>query len=874
MGHIRKGFLACFIFLLFVGTSLGNSFYVDATADASGDGTSWEQAKKTIQAGVDLAIDGDTVWVADGIYFLDIPVVITNGILVKSVSGPESATVDGDGVTSCFNLGDAACVISGFRIANGVTNYTTEGDDTPGNGGGVACSGTQPIVTNCVLIGNRAGTYGGGMYMGTAVDCVFRDNTARKGGGQFGGTAWNCTFMANSAGTGGGGMAGGTAFDSVFLENTTVYYGGGVADGLASNCSFEANSGGFGGGMYAGVADRCVFRFNRAKSGGGIEQGEANYSVFSANEVLFSGGGMSGGAANHCTFSGNKAQYGGGMSSGTASNSILWHNQADLTGANLYGTLAAYCCSPDVVDGADGCITNNPRLVTDSHIGGTSPCIAAGQVLSVAGVDIDGEAWAIPPSMGCDEYHGPESMVEPVFMSLQGATNFATGFPIEFQVTIQGQAAASMVDFGDGASATNILGCISHQWSDPGDYAIVLSAMNGAMPDYARCTQNVHVVSSDESMIYVSPNGTAQNDGSSWMSSKGTIQGGVDSQGVLGGVVMVSNGTYSVGSAIAVAKGVRIKSLLGAASTMVDGNGSSRCFDLGSSQCSIDGFTIQNGYTLSSGGGVFCSGCVPEILNCVLIGNQAKYDGGALHGGRAENCLFVGNRAKGGGAIKLGIAQNCTFSGNAATYGEAVYVGRLINCIAWPDSVSGNPLATSACCFSDPIFGNTNAGDYGLCVDSPWIDAGIETFSTQTKDVAGNPRIFGSSIDLGAYEFPFTRNAPVAVPTRWMAEHGFDGDFDALDDQDNDGMFTWEEYVAGTHPSDPSSLFRVGITGSTSRQVVSWFPSIAGRKYLVQGTDNLMDGFENLMEVDFALGSWTNNMLDQQGFIRIYAELE
>ncbi|WP_372806613.1 choice-of-anchor Q domain-containing protein [Pontiella sp.] len=872
--HQWKRVFGCSVFLFVVGASLGDSFFVDATADGTGDGSSWEQAKKTIQAGVDLAMDGDTVWVADGIYFMATPVVITNGIHLESVGGPESTTVNGDGASSCFILGNSTCVVSGFCIANGVTNYTTEGSDIAGNGGGVACSGTQPVVTNCVFVGNRAATYGGGMYMGTARNCVFRDNTAQKGGGQFGGTAWNCTFIANTASDGGGGRASGSAFDCTFSENSTVYYGGGMAGGLASNCCFEANSAGFGGGMYAGVANRCFFRFNQANSGGGIEQGKASSSVFSANQALFGGGGMSGGEATQCTFSGNRAHYGGGMRSGTVSNSILWHNYAELSGTDLYGTLATYCCSPDVVHGVDGCITNNPQLVTDSHIGGTSPCISAGQASSVVDVDIDGEAWAIPPSMGCDEYVGHEPMGEPVFLSLQGATNFATGYAIEFQVVIQGVASESMVDFGDGASATNILGRISHQWRDPGDYAVVLSVMNGAMAGYARCTQSVHVVSSDESMVYVSPHGSAQNDGCSWLSAKGTIQGGVDAQGVLGGVIMVGNGTYLVGSAIKVAKGVRIKSAAGAESTIIDGNGASRCFDLGSSTCSIDGFTIQNGYTISSGGGVFCYGCVPEILNCVLIGNYAKYSGGALYGGRAENCLFVENASKAGGAQRSGIAQNCTFSGNVATSGEAVFVGRLSNCISWPDSVSGNPLVTNACCFNDPIFGSTNTGDYGLTAESPCIDAGIAAFSTQVEDLAGSPRIFGGSIDLGAFEFPVTRNTPVAVPTQWMVEHGFSGDSDALDDQDEDGMITWEEYVAGTLPSDPESFFRVGIAGDATRYVVSWFPSITGRKYFVQGTDNLMDSFHTLVEVDFTDGSWTNNMLDPLGFVRIQVELE
>ena len=48
----------------------------------------------------------------------------------------------------------------------------------------------------------------------------------------------------------------------------------------------------------------------------------------------------------------------------------------------------------------------------------TSPCRGAGSAVYATGVDIDGEAWASPPSMGCDEYHSGATGPLAVFVGL------------------------------------------------------------------------------------------------------------------------------------------------------------------------------------------------------------------------------------------------------------------------------------------------------------------------------------------------------------------------------------------------------------------------------------------------------------------------
>jgi hypothetical protein len=71
------------------------------------------------------------------------------------------------------------------------------------------------------------------------------------------------------------------------------------------------------------------------------------------------------------------------------------------------------------------------------------------------GLDIDGETWANPPSIGCDEYH-PGAVTGSLSVSIQAAyTNAAVGFALNFTAAIDGRATASRWEFGDGTVVSN-----------------------------------------------------------------------------------------------------------------------------------------------------------------------------------------------------------------------------------------------------------------------------------------------------------------------------------------------------------------------------------------------------------------------------------
>lgn len=574
--------------LLAAFSTFSAEYYVDASRpNDTGAATSWATAKKTIQAAVNLTKNGDTVWVTNGTYVLSAEIAVTNAITIRGVNGPAVTIVDGNGATRCFNLGKNGCLIRGLTITGGFAS----GDWPDCRGGGVYCGGFTPVVSNCVIRANSAEEYGGGMYSGTAYNCVFTGNSADEGGGMDYGLAYNCVFSCNIASASGGGKCGGWAY----------------------NCTFTGNE----------------------------VSGRWNDS---------SGGGMSGGNAYNC---------------------ISWYNTAMGVRDDFRGTRASYSCSPDLIHGVDGNITNAPLLISSFHIATNSPCVGAGSAVDAHGTDLGGEGWQDPPSMGCDEVRIP--IVGAIQLSVSGESNICVGVPCSYLFYILGNISRSSVDFGDGSSATNAVR-ITHTWDAPGIYEIRLTAFNDEYPGGVSTTKTVTVYSDDESAVYVSNlTGDDNWNGTSWAKAKKSIQAGVDKQKIFGGIVWVSNGTYSVSTAILVDKTVRVISVNGSTVTVVDGGGSSRCFNLGGSDCTIQGFTIRNGVADEAswmgrrGGGVYCLDSRPVISTCIITDNSAWEYGGGMYNGTARGCEFIDNWAGYGGGGKFGgTARSCAFSFNTA----------------------------------------------------------------------------------------------------------------------------------------------------------------------------------------------------------------
>ena len=258
----------------------------------------------TIQEGIDAAVDGDIIWIADGVYTgegnRDID-YYGKAITVKSENGPENCIVD------CEDLGrgfffqsgeDGNSILEGLTVTGGRT-YS----DQLRYGGGIACK-SGPIIRNCIITGNRARNGGGGICGGDPIitDCVIKNNTGGSAGGIWGGSVvvTNCIISGNLA---------------------TGDYGGGIccwqdSYPIIKNCLIKNNASlnnGRGGGMSFLISyptvENCLFIDNFCISsylgGGAIYVNHTNANItnctFYGNTTIQTGGA--------CHFGGNGDVY-------------------------------------------------------------------------------------------------------------------------------------------------------------------------------------------------------------------------------------------------------------------------------------------------------------------------------------------------------------------------------------------------------------------------------------------------------------------------------------------------------------------------------------------------------------------------------------
>lgn len=403
----------------------------------------------TIQAAIDAAFPGATVWLADGTYTGPGNRNLTYGgkaITVRSENGPQACIIDCEDVCRAFvfdNSGeDANAVIEGITVQNGYADNSTS---QPQYGGAIMCYNTNPTIRSCVFRNNYAPAYGYGgaivirnhdVPISALIDnCTFIKNEAYNGGGAIyahESAMNNCLFMDNSAHGGGAvitGPANQTITNCVFKGNFATYSGGG---GIC--CSQDS----------VARIENCLFKNNACQvnnRGGGIRcesaQPVIKHCLFVDNFAMdkyYGGGGAfiihTPATIENCIFYGNTtANEGGGMhfrGNGNISvtNCIAYNNYPDQIHQSMTVGYVTVSYS-DIQDGYSGVdnIDVDPYFADadneDFHLkstagrwnpvsqcwindGATSPCIDAGKPSS----DWTSELWPHGERINMGTYGG------------------------------------------------------------------------------------------------------------------------------------------------------------------------------------------------------------------------------------------------------------------------------------------------------------------------------------------------------------------------------------------------------------------------------------------------------------------------------------
>lgn len=343
--------------------------YVDVLATGGGTGVSWLNAHRYLQDALSVALWGDEIRVAQGVYRPDLGadqtigdrkatfrlvngVTIMGGFAGLSQGDPNkrdlslySTILSGDLANNDIQVSDPyellteptlgenslhvimvnecneTTVLDGLTITAGNAN----GTDNPDNrGGGLFLDNVaSPILRDCIFVNNVAAFLGGGIYCDynsqsdpNLIRCSFLTNAATSGAGLYSHTTCsptltNCLLEGNVANTGNGGAI------SIYLGNSTLY--------------------------------DCVFRNNIAQTGGGLHSNLGEYKlincVFEENVALDFGGGLNDingvPKLSDCIFNDNFSGRGGGISlrDGTVaelSRCIFNGNQVDVHGGAIY----------------------------------------------------------------------------------------------------------------------------------------------------------------------------------------------------------------------------------------------------------------------------------------------------------------------------------------------------------------------------------------------------------------------------------------------------------------------------------------------------------------------------------------------------------
>ena len=841
----------------------------------------WSNAAHDIATAGAAAVDGDEILVTNGVYLLDVEILITNGITVRSATGCSNTVLDAQypsRTIRAISLTHSNAVLDGFSIRNGRTT---------GTGGGLYLA-NGALAENCWVYSNRAEgvtSSGGGVYAtsGSVVRaCDIWGNTCRG------------TGPVTVSG-------GGAAVVVATLEDCRVH------ENRVTNTMATARVAG--GGAVAGARGRiegCAVFSNRAVPGrgGGVEciggSVITNSQVF-LNESMYAGGGTLGAVqptepvlAIDCVFSNNSATaICGGLSVYGTSRvercTIVSNSAATQAGGlDLYDqSVAAECTvayntvlssTSSLVRGGGVAAFSNCRVedcvVTGNRLAGGTNAYGGGVYLSNstmrAGQSVANTVTGVW-EYGGGVYAQGSSRVEGVTVSNNVSAGDGGGVMLNYGGVLTGCGIFSNAASGNGGGLyVETIGSVTsnrfgRNWTKFTGGGVYLR-WGGTVEDCAISDNRAEAEGGGLFLfnggiarrIAFERNSAQQRGGGALARHAGRLEKCLfhtnSTPGEGGGFYATSYGETAecdfVGNTARDGGGAFLTAGATVSSAILASNGADR----GGGVFVVDGGWVLesalNANTARLGGGV-CVEATGTVRNCSFSTNVADYGGGLFLTGRAwrvENCTSVSNRAQvaGGGfaSIDGGTTLNTILWMNSSPAGSNV---ALWGSGAVFDSCDSGPrLSGTGNLAVDPVFLNAAKGNWRLRAGSPCIDTGTNLTASVTNDLDGLARpidgdaVPGACHDMGAYEFdPALYDSDGdGMPDAWEGLYGFNplSPADGPAHADADGASNRDEFLGGTDPTNALSVFR--IDGVDPAGVFGW-PSATGHVYTVETTPSL-----------------------------------
>ena len=697
---------------------------VTTTGAGLKDGTGWTNAYDGTQ--VQTAINGigvAEVWIARGTYYpsqngdltisfqMKSGVKIYGGFVGTEVSlsqrnwAMNTTILSGDIGMAGDNTDNSYHVIFNTDVDNTATldGFTIQGGNADIAGGGIFNTNSSPVISNCVITNNATNTGGNGAGM-------YNEALSSP-------TLNNCMILSNTTDGQGGGMYN--------LESSPTLI----------NCDILKNTAGSGGGFYndnssSPVLNNSIIWANVASASG--NQIYIADGAFTLNYSCYSNSTPSTGIADLTVASGSFSDINNNITSNPKFANFVNDYRLTLVSPCVDAGLDSYTTEATDIRGSDYGRKLNKSSVSTGTVDmgayefklGSDPSIPAIPKLYVkadaTGAN-DGTSWT-------NAYTSLQSALTASMGGFQIWVARGTYIPsAENDVTASFKLKSGLEVYGGFAGTETSLG--SRNWyTNP----TILSGYIGAPNDSTNRSNHV-IYNSDV-------DNTAILDGFTIKGGSATDAGG---------------GIYNTGNQ---GSSPTIKNCIITDNTTVSGGSGAGIYNEASSAPKFINCVISYNITDGNGGGIFNVSSSPTFTNCTVAQNKATLGGGIFNDQGSitniYNSIFWGNYFFTSG---VGDGRQIYINDGTVTLFNSCYRNLSLDIsLSIPPTVDGTDITT------DPSYFDPTVGDFRLGANSPCVDAGNDSFNSESTDIRStdysrklsktNAAVIGT-IDMGAFEY-------------------------------------------------------------------------------------------------------------------------